>query len=56
MTTAAAPWLNGGYTIFGYVTKGMDTVYKRENVPTSGRRGGDRPLQKQTIVKATVTQ
>jgi peptidylprolyl isomerase len=56
ITTAAAPWLNGGYTIFGYVVKGMDTVYKLENVPTSGRGGGDRPLQKQIIIKATVTQ
>jgi len=56
ITTAATPWLNGGYTIFGYVVKGMDVVYKLENVPTSGQRGGDRPLQKQTIVKATVVK
>jgi len=56
ITTAATPWLNGGYTIFGYVVKGMDVVYKLENVPTSGQRGGDRPLQKQTIIKATVVQ
>ena len=54
ITTAPAPWLNGAYTIFGYVVKGMDVVYKLENVPTSGRSGGDRPLEKQTIVKATV--
>jgi peptidylprolyl isomerase len=56
ITTAAAPWLNGSYTIFGYVVKGMDTVYKLEDVPTSGRRGGDRPLEKQTILKASVVQ
>ncbi len=54
ITTAATPWLNGGYTIFGYVVKGMDTVIKLENVPTSGRRGGDRPLEAQTIIKATI--
>ena len=54
ITTAPAPWLNGGYTIFGYVVKGMENVYKLENVPTTGRNGGDRPLEKQTIVKATV--
>lgn len=56
ITTAPAPWLNGGYTIFGYVVKGMENVYKLERVPTSGRSGGDRPLTKQTIVKATVVQ
>jgi len=54
ITTAAASWLNGGYTIFGYVVKGMDVVYKLERVPTSGRAGGDRPLQKQEIIKASV--
>jgi len=56
ITTAAAPWLNGGYTIFGYVVKGMETAYKLESVPTAGRSGGDRPLQKQTIIKATVVE
>ena len=54
ITTAPAPWLNGGYTIFGYVVKGMENVYKLESVPTSGRSGGDRPLEKQTILKATL--
>lgn len=56
ITTAPAAWLNGGYTIFGYVVKGMDTVKKLENVPTAGRHGNDRPLEKQTILKATVLQ
>lgn len=52
ITTAPAPWLNGGYTIFGYVVKGMDVIYKLENVKTTGRRGGDRPVQNQQINKA----
>lgn len=56
ITTAATPWLNGGYTIFGYVVKGMDTVKKLENVPTMGRRGNDRPLEAQTILKATIVK
>jgi len=56
ITTAPARWLNGGYTIFGYVAEGMETVRKLENVPTSGRSGGDRPLQKQTIIKAAVVE
>ena len=46
ITTAPTPWLNGGYTIFGKVIKGMNVVRKIENVPTTGRRGGDRPLEK----------
>ncbi len=52
ITTASAPWLNGHYTIFGYVVDGMDTVRKLENVATTGRRGGDRPLERQVIKKA----
>jgi len=51
ITTAPAKWLNGGYTIFGYVIKGMDTVTKLEGVPT-GRR--DRPLEEQRIIKETL--
>ena len=52
ITTQATPWLNGGYTIFGYVTKGMSSVRKIENSKTNGRYGGDKPLQNQTILKA----
>ncbi len=54
ITTAKTPWLNGGYTIFGYVVKGMDTVRKIENTVTTGRRGGDRPLERQIIEKAYI--
>lgn len=52
ITTAQTPWLNGYHTIFGQVINGMDSVRKLESVPTSGRAGGDRPLQKQAIIKA----
>ena len=52
ITTAPTPWLNGRHTIFGYVTKGKDIVDKLNNIATSGRSGGDRPLEKQVIVKA----
>ena len=54
ITTAPTPWLNGRHTIFGYVVKGMDVVEKLNNVPTSGRSGGDRPLETQKIIKATI--
>jgi peptidylprolyl isomerase len=49
ITTAAAPWLNGGYTIFGEVIAGKDVVRKIENAKTSPE---DRPYAKQFIKKA----
>ena len=54
ITVSPTPWLNGHHTIFGYVSKGMDVLKKLENVKTTGRYGGDRPLVKQVIIKATV--
>ena len=56
ITTAPARWLNGYYTIFGHVIKGMDTVRKIENDATTGRAGNDRPLEKVEIIKAYVTK
>lgn len=52
ITTAPTPWLNGRHTIFGYVTGGMDVIDKLNNIATTGRSGGDRPLEKQVILKA----
>ncbi|SFV62417.1 Peptidyl-prolyl cis-trans isomerase [hydrothermal vent metagenome] len=56
ITTAPAPWLNGGYTIFGKVADkaSMQTVMKLNNVATTGRTGGDRPLERQEIIKAYI--
>ena len=54
ITTVPTYWLNGRHTIFGYVTKGMDIVKKIENVPTSGRSGGDKPLSEQKILSITI--
>jgi len=51
ITTAATPWLNGGYTIFGEVVKGKDVVRKIENTKTAR---GDRPVQEQKILKAYI--
>ncbi len=42
VTTAAAPWLDGKHTVFGYVTDGMDAVDAIEALPTDGR---DRPQE-----------
>lgn len=50
ITVAPAPWLNGGYTIFGEVVKGQEIVQKIENVSVSP--GNDRPIFDQVIKKA----
>ncbi len=52
ITTEKTPHLNGGYTIFGEVTKGKSVVRKIENISTS--KPGDVPLFKQEIKKAYV--
>lgn len=54
ITTVPTYWLNGGYTIFGYVKSGMDIVRKIENTPTTGRYGGDKPLNEQKIIGITI--
>ncbi len=56
ITVAPTPFLNGGYTIFGKVanSSSMQTVYKISKVQTSGRYGGDKPLQRVEIIKAYV--
>jgi peptidylprolyl isomerase len=54
ITTAKTPWLNGRHTIFGQVVGSMDTVWKLNKVPTLGRSAGDRPLERQEIIKAYI--
>jgi len=53
ITTKATPFLNGGYTIFGEVVSGQESVRKIENTKTAA---GDRPVNKQIIKKATVKE
>lgn len=55
ITTALTPWLNGRHTIFGQaLPSSMSALKKLNNVATSGRRGGDRPLERQEIIKAYI--
>ena len=51
ITVAPAPWLNGGYTIFGTVKEGMRTVYNISKVATDRR---NRPLKPVRIVHITI--
>ena len=56
ITTAKTPWLNGYHTIFGKVVdkKSMQTLAKLNDVATTGRSYGDRPLERQEIIKAYI--
>jgi peptidylprolyl isomerase len=55
ITTAPTPWLNGYHTIFGQATpNSIKTIQKLDHVTTLGRSGGDRPLERQEIIKAYI--
>jgi len=55
ITTAPTMWLNGHHTIFGKITpNSLTTLKKLNNVATTGRNGGDRPLVRQEIIKAYI--
>ena len=55
ITTAPTPWLNGYHTIFGQATaSSMVTIMKLNNVATLGRSSGDRPQERQEIIKAYI--
>lgn len=46
-----APWLDGGYTIFGQVYEGLDKVFEIQNAETDGN---DKPLEDVVIEKITI--
>ncbi|MEA2017609.1 MAG: peptidylprolyl isomerase [Campylobacterota bacterium] len=54
ITTTKTPWLNGKHTIFGYLNdkESFKTLKKLNEIKTSGRYGGDKPLKEQSIIKA----
>lgn len=55
-TVGGAPHLDQNYTIFGEVIKGMNVIDSIATVATSGRSGGDRPLQDVKIIRARLVK
>jgi peptidylprolyl isomerase len=56
ITTVPTYWLNGRHTIFGYVKEGFDVVRKIENVPTTGRYEGNKPLEDVKIISIKIEE
>jgi cyclophilin family peptidyl-prolyl cis-trans isomerase len=55
-TLGGTPHLDQNYTVFGEVIKGLAVIDSISAVPTSGRGGGDRPLQDVRILKARLVK
>jgi len=53
ITVAPAPWLNGGYTIFGEVIEGMETVRAISRVSVDRRH---RPIEPVRIRRAEIAE
>lgn len=54
ITTVPTYWLNGRHTIFGFVKEGFDVVKKIENVETTSRYEGNKPLEDVKVISITI--
>lgn len=54
ITTVPTYWLNGRHTIFGFVKEGFDVVKKIENVQTTSRYEGNKPLEDVKVISITI--
>jgi peptidyl-prolyl cis-trans isomerase B (cyclophilin B) len=50
-TVGGAPWLDGDYTVFGEVVKGMEVVDK---IASQQKDGSDRPVEDIKIISASI--
>jgi len=55
-TLGGAPHLDSAYTVFGEVINGLAVIDSIAKTPTSGRQGGDRPLQNIRIISARLVK
>jgi len=55
-TLGGTPHLDGGYTVFGEVISGLNTIDSIAAVATNGRQGGDKPLQPVRIISAKLVK
>ena len=53
-TLGGAPHLDQNYTIFGEVVKGLAVIDSLAAVATTGKEGGNRPLQELRIIKVNL--
>jgi len=51
-----APHLDQNYTVFGHVVSGIDVVDRIAGTKTSGRQGGDRPVNDIRIISARLVK
>ncbi|MFN5422561.1 MAG: peptidylprolyl isomerase [bacterium] len=55
-TIGGAPHLDQNYTIFGELVSGIEVVDKIASTKTTGREGGDKPLQDIRILKTAMVK
>lgn len=53
-TVGGAPWLDGGYTVFGQVFDGLDVIFEIQNVVTD--EGNNMPLEDVVMESVTVAE